>query len=168
MYCYNHILLLHRVCVASIACIHIWWSGIEGEQFVGDQESFSWQLSPCGVSDESVFIRTIILVSDYVMNIYLLCNKHGDDTIWDLSTRVCDCFWGAHASFMHPISFLKFGCDSYRLLSLVHSDSISLLDPVWQHHHRPPMLIGPPSFPLLSLSLPIMHVSIFIIGALLP
>jgi len=46
------------------------------------------------------------------MNIYPLCIKHYDDTIWDLSTCVCDCFWDAHESFIYSILFLKFGCDN--------------------------------------------------------
>ena len=44
-----------------------------------------------------------------MLNIYSLCNKHCDGTIYNLSTYVCDRSWGAHKTFIHPLLFLKLG-----------------------------------------------------------
>ena len=38
MYCSNYISLFARVWLPGWLCDDVWWSGVDGEQFVGDQE----------------------------------------------------------------------------------------------------------------------------------
>ena len=40
MYCSNYISLFARVWLPGWLCDDVWWSSIDGERFVGDQEQY--------------------------------------------------------------------------------------------------------------------------------
>jgi hypothetical protein len=40
MYCSNYISLFARVWLSGWLCDDVWWSSIDGERFVGDQEQY--------------------------------------------------------------------------------------------------------------------------------
>jgi len=72
-------------------------------------------VSLCGASVESVVYVMLTFLYEtmwYIMFRYVINTAM---YIWDLSTYVCDYFWGTYESFMHPIFFLKYGCDTSRL-----------------------------------------------------
>ena len=88
---------------------------------MGNRSRLDWRLSwwvlglvftswrPYWSFRKSYLSSYYIYVWDYVMNIYSLCNKHCDGTIYNLSTYVCDRSRGAHKTFIHPLLFLKLG-----------------------------------------------------------
>jgi hypothetical protein len=87
-------------------------------------ESTSRQLSYVMLLSRVYLLELLLLLK--TMCICSLCNRHCDCTIWDLSTYVCDCFWGANESFMHRTSSLKFWFDNEPKTSLTVSTRLNL------------------------------------------